>query len=66
MQLMKTSCGTSAVMQGTQHEGASCPREFFAFMSGDDPASIHEPEAEDLSGSDDTEEESDSDNGYET
>ena len=38
VQLMKTSCGASAVMRGSQHEGAGRPREFFAFMSGDDPA----------------------------
>jgi hypothetical protein len=35
---MKTSCGASAVMRGSQHGGAGRPREFFAFMSGDDPA----------------------------
>ena len=65
MQLLKTSCSTSVVMQGTQHEGTSGPREFFAFLSGDDPASNQEPEGEDISGSDDSEEESDSDSDYE-
>ena len=45
MQLLKTSCSTSVVMQGTQHEGTRSPREFFAFLSIDDPANKQEADS---------------------
>ena len=67
---MKTSCGTSVVLQGTQHEGALGTRKFFAFLSSDAPANKNDPELfepepvpEDKLGSgNDSEEQSEGDN----